>query len=139
MRVLARLLLVWLIALALPIQGVAGVTMLHCGPSHHAPPAEAPHAEGGHAHHQHAVHAGAVDGQHDHGHTAALGHAHHAADKASCSACAACCAGTALAVPMTPLVLALQDVAQEHAPAAEARLAAFLTGGPERPPRPSLA
>lgn len=128
MRVLARLVLVWLIALALPVQGVAGVTMLHCAPSHH-PAQAAPH-------HHHAAQGAAPAHA---GHGASMAHAHQAADKGGCSACAACCAGAALAVPATPPALVLQDARQPVLAAVGPPPAAFITGGPERPPRPVLA
>lgn len=132
MRVWLKLLIVWFVAIALPLQGVAGVTMAHCGSSHERmeSPAEAsPH---GHA---------------DHG--AAAAHHHAAADSAQaepgqwsdlvqvkCSSCAACCAGTALpsAAPGLPQVAAAPTVFTEDVLTVDA----FASGGPDRPPRTPL-
>jgi hypothetical protein len=146
-----RLLVVWFIALALPIQGVASATMAHCGPGHQpmhvaagtpsVPQAAQPHAAGAaHAHHQ----------PHDEGAAAhSAGHpepAPHAAAqpgkftgkfadlaKYKCSSCASCCAGAALrgAMPRVP--------DSEPAPTvfAEATVTVdpFASDGPDRPPR----
>lgn len=91
MSAVVRVLLMWLLVVALPMQGVAAATMQFCGPGHHPQRVQA--ADDGHV----AAHADEAD-------------AHHAlsADKATgagdlsqhgklkCSACAACCAGSAL-------------------------------------------
>lgn len=47
-----RTLLIWLLALALPAQGVAAATMVFCGPNHHGagPVAHSQHANAEHAH-----------------------------------------------------------------------------------------
>ncbi|MED5622383.1 hypothetical protein [Ideonella sp. BN130291] len=128
MRTLARLLALWLIAVALPIQGVAAATMLHCAgmPSHEAAVAgPGDHHEGHGGHH----HAGAAT------EPAGDAHATHhpAGGKHSCSACASCCSATAL--PAMPLLLVSQGVTEPLTPDPERPLVAFLTGGPERPPR----
>jgi hypothetical protein len=132
MCTLARLVFVWLIAVALPIQGAAAATMLHCAstPGHEAVAvAGHEHGRAGHAGHHHADAAAQPPGD---------AHAtHHTADgKHSCSACASCCSATAL--PAMPLGLASQTVAQSLTPAPERHLVVFLTGGPERPPRTTL-
>jgi hypothetical protein len=125
-----KFLLVWLIALALPVQALASATMLHCGPSHQrmhasqmgtAPPAS--------AHRDHAQHQAAAAPQNDAGQaapTADLG-------KYKCSACAACGSGCALPSRM-PLVAAPEFGATLFiavVPAVEA----FAVDGPDRPPR----
>lgn len=138
----------WLIALALPIQGVAAATMLHCG----ATPAQQPaSAHEGHSHHhQHGSHAygGASAAAHDEGghHHAdpspvddaasAVSH-HHAGGKSSCSACASCCSAAAL--PAMPIVLASQTPAEPVFAIPRLPVVVFLTDGPERPPRTILA
>ena len=140
-----RLLIVWCIAVALPVQGVAGMTMAHCGPGHermgaavdatahrHADP------EAGAAHHQHAGKAVAAS---------LAGHASHdMADAPSdpvsdlaqykCSSCASCCAGSALPPAMlrVPNAVAAQAVFAEKG----VTVAAFASDGPDRPPRTPL-
>lgn len=133
----------WLLLLALPLQGFAAATMINCGPNHHrmasAAMADTPDA------HKHAAR-----GQHHHPMDAAGDH-HDAASndndassvhhldkfmKFKCSACAACCMGAAMptaavtfkAFPpaMTPDSLVLTS----HV--------GFVTDGPDRPPRLSL-
>ncbi len=114
MQVWRQFLIAVLVALALPVQGLANAVMLNCGPSHqrmqavvsgHA--AHAQHAE--HAHHDSAAppHSQAAH----HADTAAV-----AGDDAGspdtltdlgqfkCSACASCCSGLALlrALPQVP-------------------------------------
>src|SRR5436305_1132660 len=98
-----RITLMWLLALAIPVQGFAAASMLGCGSGHHG-------ATGAHSHalgmHQHAIdtpqHSHGVDGDemaHAGHHPQAAGiqgdaHKSHAGatdSKASCSACASCC------------------------------------------------
>ena len=138
-----RFTLMWLLLLALPLQGVAAATLLHCGPGHHGMQvAEAPVAH----------HHSAEDSDHHHGeaghvHTAmhagnAGDHAPSAADiaklsKFKCSACASCCLG--LALPTA--VVALTTFVPADAPAFVVRVepVGFFTDGPDRPPRLHLA
>ncbi len=141
-----------LIMVAVPLQGVAAVTMAACGPAHRAVAAHAAHAShGGHA--DMSAHSNAAAGDH----AATAGHAHagpidDAAPSATahpdqaptdgtpvakCSVCASCCTATALptqAVVSAPVALTEFLVAFEPGAAA-----AFLTQGPERPPRSFLA
>lgn len=50
MRSLARLLLIWSLAVVVPLKGLAAVTMIGCGPGHHAAvQPSAAHASGEHA------------------------------------------------------------------------------------------
>jgi hypothetical protein len=138
MRKLVRLLVMWLVALALPIQGVAAATMRHCGSeSAHAgavvvdqsihadsdsPPMVAGTAE--YKHHGVHVHVDAAEPAHD--------HASH--DKGSCSACASCCSAAALlTTPVMPMAATVVRSAAIALPTT--LLAAFLTDGPDRPPR----
>ncbi|RQP22760.1 hypothetical protein [Piscinibacter terrae] len=115
MRHLARLLILWLIAVALPVQGVAAATMLHCKA------AESP-AHEGHGHHHGAM--GASHAAHSH---------QHDNGKSTCSVCAACCCAAAL--PALPIVLAAPEQAASPLAVPHLPAAAFLTSGPERPPR----
>lgn len=136
MRLHWRLLLVWLMALALPVQGLATAGSLHCSP----PPARvhmqaqampAAAAQGSaHAHLRthaqtpaHAAgHHGSPGAAHEHGHG---GH--------TCSACAACCPaigqpGRAVDLPSAPLGGFAADTVQAASPS-------FVPSGLERPPR----
>jgi len=146
MQVWLRLLIVWFIAIALPVQGMAGVTLAHCGSSHARMGAamEAPqqhrHAdhEAGTAHH-HAV--DVVDGaaQPDHGAaTQAKSHSGKLSDLAQykCSSCASCCAGSALpsAIPRLVELTAAPAVFAEEMVTVDA----FVSDGPDRPPRTHL-
>lgn len=131
-----RLLLIWLTALALPVQGVAAATLAHCGPSHQRMHAHASAHANAHAHaHAHA-------NAHGHGQAQALAYGADPGSQAdlasyTCGACASCCTGLALLspglhvpepLPVVPafavLVPGIDDVAQS---------------GPDRPPRPNLA
>ena len=144
MQVWLRLLIVWFIAIALPVQGMAGVTMAHCGSSHARMGAtmEAPqhrHAdrEAGAHHHPADVADGAA--QPDHG---AAPQAKAQSSKLSdlaqykCSSCASCCAGSALpsAIPCLPETMAAPAVFAEEMVTVDA----FTSDGPDRPPRTHL-
>lgn len=145
MQVWLRLLIVWFIAIALPVQGMAGVTMAHCGSSHERMGAaiEAPqhrHAdhEAGAAHH-HA--ADVADGAAQAGHgaaTQAKAQSGKLSDlaKYKCSSCASCCAGSALpsASPRLPEPTAAPAVFAEEMVTVDA----FASDGPDRPPRTHL-
>lgn len=116
-----RALFIWLVVLALPLQGLAAVTMVLCtgGASHHAAaaaPADAPSASAGHDH-----------SQHDHSSADAKPLNH------KCGICAACCHSIALsssppAVSAQPLPAAdlLEPFVVIHAVSPQAL---------ERPPR----
>lgn len=123
-----RLLVAWLMLLALPLQGWAAATMLGCGQQHaHAAAAAAQHADH-HADHAHPAHAAA------HGHADEGAHADGAG---SCASCAACMVG--LALPAASLALADPPVAGEPRLRAPPAPVSFVTGGPDRPPRTVLA
>jgi len=146
---IGRLAVFWLLSFALPLQGVAAATMMACAPvGHHG---NAGHAAG-HGHGQTAsdVHASAP-GAATATHSAHAEHAAHAAAgpaddadalsgggaAAKCSACSSCCTGAA--VPARLLVLGTVELPEFYAPLATRSVAAFVTEGPERPPRPPLA
>ena len=133
--------LLWLLMLALPLQGLAGVARLHCAhggampataPSHEVQRAAGPAVD--HAH-VHAAAAAVHDGAH--AVTVPADSAPEAPDDgsaaASCSACAACCVALAL-VPQWPQACAPVPGGLAPLPPA-APAASFLTSGPERPPR----
>ena len=145
-----RIALMWLLVLAIPAQGFAAASMVHCGSGH-----------GGTLQtHSHAVHShdGAVASAvpHVHDHEAAASSDPDDADvvtsrgdrhvakaatarqltKASCSACASCC--TTAARPSPLMTFEAAPVHDFFAPLAPRTVAAFLTGSPERPPRSIL-
>ncbi len=146
MQLWLKLLIVWLVAIALPAQGVAGVTMAHCGTG----PLAAVTASG-HQHqhprqhqHQHPQADQVADDSHHHGADPADADTAASAAKAQpgtladvsqhkCSSCAACCAGTALpsAAPHLPQVESAAAVFAEDL----LTVAAFASSGPDRPPR----
>lgn len=138
----------WLIALALPLQGMAAASLLLCEPAFRPAEAvlgQAPVADPAHRHHHaHEGHAdpAAPDGESlpavftgDEGSPqqedrpgdpdAALQH--------SCGVCAFCCLGAALPSVFPPFELPHVSPLR-RAPSGVAS-ASFLTGGPDRPPR----
>jgi hypothetical protein len=147
-----RTILVWVMALAMPLQGMAASAMLFCAPGHAGVlqgPGPAAAAVGG----SHAAHA------HHHGHDAdAMDQAaptievaadapcagadgpsdpppHHG--KFSCSACAACC--SALCLP-TSFVLPTPSIPEHVAPMPTVEpVASHQPDGLDRPPRTVLA
>lgn len=129
-----RRLFVWLLALALPVQGVAGVARVHCAAAPTpAAVAAGPHADHGHhGHHDH--HADAAEAAtpaDDGGDPPAASAAH------KCSACAACTLGAALPPARTAV-----PQPEPEAPALQAALLpamSFIASGPERPPRSARA
>jgi hypothetical protein len=120
-----RAVLMWVLLFALPFQGYAAATLPGCGPDHHrvsahAMSAAAPVAASAHVH----LHDAAADD-------------HHADPMASkCSVCAACCVGAAL--PAAPLLFSAASSAAAPTAWLSIGKVGFLTGGPDRPPRPSL-
>ena len=145
MQVWLRLLIVWFIAIALPVQGMAGVSMAHCGSSHErmgdaaqaAPYQHADH-DAGAAHH----HEGDAADELDSAARATAGQTQMKSGKLSdlaqykCSSCASCCAGSALPSTMLrlPQVTAAPAVFTEEMVTVDA----FASDGPDRPPRSHL-
>ncbi len=132
-----RTVLSWLLAATLPMQGVAAATMFHCAeggtPAAHAHAAdhpraaETPMAAMSH-HHHHAAGQASLPVQTD---------PRFASTPAKCSVCAACCIATAL--PVANRGFAAAAPVESFAPVLTRVDPLFLTGGPERPPRPQLA
>ena len=149
MRSSLRFLIVWLLALALPMQAFASATMLHCGPSHER--MQAPHTGAGmQAAHDHGP--GASPRHHDDEATSVAGSHEQAlpagdgaaqpgkrADlgKYKCSACASCCSMGALLSPV--LAVPAASVAPTEFFALVPSVDAFAADGPDRPPRIILA
>ena len=139
-----RTLLIWLLALALPAQGVIAATMVFCGPNHHdrasaaamahdADAAHHPLDSAAHSHHE------AADGQA--GNTASDESA--TPDKFAksglqkCSVCASCCSAAAIH-DTGPKLPVLEPMAADFAALATA-VEPFAADGPDRPPRHLLA
>lgn len=151
MQAWLRLLIVWFIALALPIQGVAGATMAHCGPRHQpmhvaagvpgSPQAAQPHAAGAaHSHHLHHHHDDDVGAAaHSTSHPEPAPQAAEQPGKFTdlaeytCSSCASCCVGTAL-TGTTPRVPESEPAPTEFAETT-VTVDPFASDGPDRPPR----
>jgi hypothetical protein len=127
-----RLFLIVLLALSLPVQSFAAVSM-NCEPSHFGEDgASVQHAALDESTHLHMHGVTMADGLH---------HSHYQGDDAhhvhSCPACAACCFGMAL--PAGPSALSAPDsVHLSVLLPPSVRVASFLTDGIERPPRLSL-
>lgn len=155
---LLRTFLIWLVVLAVPAQGMAAATMLHCGPGHHGAlaaqadvellpdaPQAAPGAHAAHGHASHsALHANAASetGQDarspDASETAQAGKTADPVKVAGavylkCSACASCCAG--LAFPGTPVMPLALDPAREVTALSPPLATSAVIDGLERPPR----
>ena len=122
---------IWLLAIALPAQGLAAATMLHCAPQRsHATSSAHP----GHEHlgaatsHHHASEHDAVDQGY-----AGDGKHNVKTPLHKCSACATCCIG--LALPSAAQAMPEPLAAPTARPEPAVVHAAFLTSGPDRPPR----
>ncbi len=145
MHPLVRCLLIWLMALAVPLQGVAAASLQHCLPAHVPEQASgAQHAEGpshdvhAHAHHpvDHAAASGTASRKAD-PHKADPHNAAGTLKAGKCSACAACC--VALGLPAQAVQV---PVVPADAFMSRLRVAAhfsFVPAGLDRPPRPHLA
>lgn len=149
LRVL-RITLMWLLTLAVPVQGFAAASMLGCGTGHHGTAGSHSHAMGMHERsiaapqHPHDGDEDELAQADDHYRVGAAGHgdAHktHASgkfSKASCSVCASCC--TSAAPPATPVIFEAADAPDAFVLVASQPVASFISGGPERPPRSILA
>ncbi|MEO7581218.1 MAG: DUF2946 family protein [Massilia sp.] len=139
MKKLVKLLIVWIMLLAVPLQGFASATMMLCAPE--AAAASAMPRVG----HDHQAMLAAQDSAHHHrhvvaAHDAAAGegdsHAgkadHHGAGK--CGACSTCCYGAAMA-PSNVLPVGSAGPAFETIPFAAGHAPAVDLAGPERPPQ----
>ena len=138
---MARTLLICLLALALPAQGVMAATMVFCGPDHRdqASAAAAAHDAGVAHDAQHFNSQPDPAAQDSHAGEAAADETA-AADKFAqqkCSVCAACCSAAAIhdTVPKLP---AVEPAAADFA-ALVTVVEPFASDGPDRPPRHVLA
>ena len=151
-RVLACLLM-----LAIPLQGFAAAAMRNCVPGHHGDAARADAHASAHVHaaaqdHDHAAHVHHGDAGHDDqaapdaaGDYAAgdrvtqpsANSAHEQFAKGKCSACATCCSAAAIiSATAVPAVFAAGTAPLLVAPGLDV---SFITDGPSRPPRSTLA
>ena len=133
MNAVVRVLLMWLLAVALPVQGVTAATMQFCGPGHHPQTQQVQAA--GHVH-------GAAHDEADGHHAGSASKAAAASDPAQhgqqkCSACAACCAGSAL--PPAAIVLPVVKPAIERVTVVPSAYVGPDVAGLEKPPRSNLA
>lgn len=141
MRSLWRLLLLVIVAVALPVQAFAAAGAVHCARMH-----ERMHAAAAQASHDHHVHHGMAAAHHDMSAdslSAAPASPTDVPDEGTplhafkCSACAACC--VAMGLPAATPKLPSAPAAAETPSLPAIAIAAFVTGGLERPPRTELA
>ncbi|PRH04865.1 hypothetical protein C6T60_15790 [Burkholderia multivorans] len=127
-----KLFIVMLLALSLPVQSFAAVSMKCVAAHAEASEDFAPHMGQVAPEHHHEMHRVALAGDDHHQHHHGNGHHAH-----SCSTCASCCFGTGL--PAIPVVAATIDATRVTIPLpSSAGVVSFLTGGIERPPRTLL-
>lgn len=130
--------MVWLLAAAVPMYGTAAVSLFACGPVHHesaaALTADA-HAKAGHASSQ----GFETASRHVPG-VGAAGYSIANVAKLAVAKCNACSASGILAALLAaPLFVDTPAFAEAFSSDSSRSAAAFLTGGPERPPRTVLA
>jgi hypothetical protein len=124
---LFRFVLLWMLALALPLQGMAAAANMHCSGEYHAAAARTITAHGTAAEHA------AQPLQHVHVADGAKAETQPHSATHSCSACASCCAGFALL--SAPLEVAAPEPAGETSTPARAGAVSVADGAPEKPPR----
>lgn len=136
-----RVLLIWLLAVSVPLKAIAMGSALGCGPGHHGDPAaqaaEAARTAVAHDLSDHGIAAGGDESQvaaelgdvldHEHGGSPAS----HA--KVKCGTCAPCCTAAAPAVGPMAALLDLQPV--DGIPFAAGYYAGVQVDVPHRPPR----
>ncbi|CAN5896965.1 hypothetical protein BH11PSE8_BH11PSE8_12540 [soil metagenome] len=148
LRVL-RITLMWLIALAVPVQGSAAVTMFACGPGHHGE-SQVIQTEMAHENmplaeqHSAAIASDEIgshhrDGaaQHDHADSLELHGTAHKVAKGNCTPCASCCVVAGL--PATVIQFEPVPLVDFFVPSTQSAGTTFLPDGLERPPRLVLA
>ena len=143
-----RITLMWLIALAVPIQGSAAVTMFGCGPGHHGGMVSSQTATADeHAqdadHHSHGAVAEGESHHHDgnmafdQSHSPTAQGAVHKVAKGNCTPCASCCVVAAL--PATMIQFEPVSLVDFFVVSIQIGVTSFLADGLERPPRSFLA
>ena len=138
--------MMWLLLLALPLQGFAAATMLNCGPNHHRlweasavtqVDSSDPAAHGHHHHSTDVADTGGLGAADDQADGNSSQHDLSKLSKFKCSACAACCMGIAL--PASPLAFLSFPPASAPTPNVSAPQFDFVSNGLDRPPRLFLA
>lgn len=142
MQCILRHALIWFMALAMPVQGMAASAMAFCGPAHDRVwVAAAGHDASAAPVHEHAnaAHLQAAGALPDEGTAAAADvptqepSQFTQAGQSSCSACASCCSMLAIPVSFAPVAGPASTLQTPVALAVG--VASFVTAGPERPPR----
>lgn len=162
MNTIIRIVLAWLLALAIPVQGIAATAMLMCAPSHAgAGVMTEPLSEASPSTHHAAMLADCQDEQDADMAAAAVaaapfdhcsqssdqadsadhhsqGHEGHQKSQGHCSACAACCGVAAIGQTLLSLPEMLNTGTVQISPLPQSH-DRELCGGIERPPRPAQA
>ena len=141
MKQVAKLVLMWLLAVALPVQGLSAATMLACSSGHQEPRGVQSPAH---------LHAEKPGPHRSPPHDAVAAHSHAAVDDTQadapglaqrdvhkCSACASCCLNAV--VPDEPVTFDCVELPDLFASLVAHSPSAYVTDGPERPPRAVLA
>lgn len=138
MNKLIKLLAVWMLVFALPMQGFAAATMMNCEKphSHEAKSLAESHNHAMHSRHgevaNHAAiheHVADATGNHDTHHSSSSKHA-----CSHCGTCTVCCASTAI-VASSLTILAQFDKSKASLAYSTSQFTSFISAGIERPPR----
>lgn len=144
-----RITLMWLIALAVPVQGSAAVTMFGCGPGHHGDMGSSQVAMANEhvqdaGHHSHEAVAEEVESHdhdggepHDRSHSLKTYGTPQKVAKGNCTPCASCCVVAAL--PATVILFEPVPLVDSFVLSVQSGVSSFLADGLERPPRLFLA
>ena len=133
-----RTLVACIVALSIPLQGLAATFMTHCAPGDSPTANTTEHADA-HRHQQDAaVIAADCQGMHDHADAwqAAVGGGDHPSATTDCAHCAVCCAAM---ITQTAHAVAPASIAMHPAPAAMPVAIDRYPGSIERPPRCACA
>lgn len=130
-------LLLWLMIVMMPVQGIAAVIKASCGPNHHHVAQVANEAE----HHHHDGVAAHASSDSMFGTSMNAGDVRADSDSyknAFCSACAACCSG-AVGPPALVTLPSQQGSSESFVLAAASLVAGFIPAGLDRPPKSNFA
>lgn len=140
-----RITLMWLIALAVPVQGFAAVTMFGCSPGHHGGMAASQTvvAQGHEREANDPLHGAMTEDADGQPHDAGVSHNHsqslkphgatHKVAKGNCTPCASCCVVAAL--PATAIQFDPVPLVDFFVLSVQSGVSSFLVDGLERPPR----
>ncbi|RFB73654.1 MULTISPECIES: hypothetical protein [unclassified Herbaspirillum] len=126
-----KILLLWLLAFAIPVQGFAAAVQAGCASSHQMPTVVAPAADT-HHHSGHAMHDMSTQADTDH----TMPH-QHKASSASCSSCSVCTIGAVLPLALDKLIN-LPVAADIHVADTPHGFVGYTPENPERPPSLSV-